>query len=73
MKDSKGRVYDGWCMKYPEKWGYGLVAHSFATTRTRLWDEWIGCYYEGSPANQIRRYRRLGFRAVKVRLLEVVE
>ncbi len=70
MKDSKGRGYDGWCLRYPEDWGRHLAKYTFATTRKALWDEWLEGR-EGNREQEIQRYRRMGFRAVKVRIEEV--
>ncbi len=73
MKDSQGREYDGWCMAYPEKWNYDLAAHTFATTRMDAWHNLIGTFTtEPERKRWHRKMRRVGYRAVKVRI-EVAE
>ncbi len=75
MKDSEGRDYDGWCMKYPEDWkGYGLASWTFGTTRVDAWHNLLGTFATlGDRERWHRKIRRAGYRAVKVRLVEVVE
>ncbi len=75
MKGSKGREYDGWCMKYPEDWrGFGLLLHTFATTRTDVWHNLLGTFETAAGRERWhRKMRRAGYRAVKVRLVEVTE
>ncbi len=74
MKDSKGREYDGWVMAYPEKGSYDLVTHTFATTRTDAWHNLLGTFETASGRRRWhRKMRRAGYRAVKVRLVEVDE
>ena len=71
MKDSEGREYDGWCLRYPEDWGGRLAAYTFSTTRTDLWDNFIGALAEGqSRKARNAKYRHMGFRSVKVRIVE---
>ncbi len=73
MKDLDGREYDGWVMRYPEDWGGNLISYSFKETRTQLWDRWIKYDIEREPREAaIQRYRRRGFRLVKVKLIEVM-
>ncbi len=75
MKDSEGREYDGWCMKYPENWkGYDLACHTFGTTRTDAWQNLLGTFETAARRRRWhRKMRRAGYRAVKIRLAEVVE
>ena len=73
MRDLAGNEYDGWVMKMPEKWGGQLATWDFKTTRTALWDSWIGEYVRTTRSAEIKRYRRIGYRPVKVRMQEVKE
>ncbi len=74
MKDVLGREYDGWVVRYPEAWGRKLAKYTFALTRKDLWDNFIGALPKGtSRKSRNAKYRRIGFRAVKVRIVEVVE
>jgi len=73
MKDSKGREYDGWAMRYPVAWfGGQIAAYTFQTTRKALWSDFVGENPMRSRKNEMKHYRDMGFQAVKVRL-EVVE
>ncbi len=73
MKNSEGHDYDGWCMKYPEGWkGYGLAGWTFGTTRTDAWHNLLGTFT--TPGDRERWHKKMwraGYRAVKVRLVEV--
>ncbi len=61
MKDSKGRQYDGWVLKNSKG---RLCMRSFERRRTVAW-------YHFTLRRE--KFRRAGWRAVKVRFVEVVE
>ena len=72
MKDSEGRQYDGWCLRYPEDWGGLLMKYVYARTRSEVWDSFLGPYeIEQGRRARIAKYRRSGFVMVKVRIEEV--
>ncbi len=76
MKDSDGREYDGWVLRYPEDWGGVLDKGSFSPTRTDLWDNFLGpsdSWQRARRHSEIMRYRDMGFRLVKVQIVEVKE
>lgn len=61
MKDSEGRSYDGWVLK--DRKGR-LYIRSFERRRTMAWAHFT--------LNR-KKFRRAGWRAVKVRVVKVVE
>ncbi len=61
MKDSKGRTYDAWILKHRN--GH-FIMHTFRQRRVDAWK---------APTLSRAKLRRMGIRAVKVRLLEVLE
>ncbi len=61
MKDSEGRRYDGWVLR--SRSGH-LLLFSFSMTRSKAW---------AKTAQSRRKLYRMGVRAVKVQVREVLE